>query len=136
MAFGGKSTYGKQIGRAALVPGIFNINEPRVFGAPIVLNPTLIIPFITVPLVTGTLAWFATTLGLVNRVQLIAPWTLPGPIGAYLATGGDWRAAVLNVICILISIALYYPFVRIYDKKLLAEEKGETLEVESRSANL
>ena len=136
LAFGGKSTYGKQIGRAALVPGIFNINEPIVFGAPIVLNPTLIIPFITVPLVTGTLAWFATTLGLVNRVQLIAPWTLPGPIGAYLATGGDWRAAVLNVICILISIALYYPFVRIYDKKLLAEEKGETLEVESRSANL
>ena len=67
---------------------------------------------------------------------MIAPWTLPGPIGAYLATGGDWRAAVLNVICILISIALYYPFVRIYDKKLLAEEKGETLEVESRSANL
>ncbi|WP_411169715.1 PTS sugar transporter subunit IIC [Clostridium sp. MB05] len=120
-----KSTYGKTIGRAALVPGIFNINEPIVFGAPIVLNPTLIIPFITTPLVTGTLAWFATSWGLVNRVQLIAPWTLPGPIGAYLATGGDWRAAVLNIICILISIAMYYPFAMMYDKKLLQEEQGE-----------
>ncbi|WP_353960925.1 PTS sugar transporter subunit IIC [uncultured Clostridium sp.] len=120
-----KSSYGKQIGRVALVPGIFNINEPIVFGAPIVLNPTLIIPFIITPLVTGTLAWFATTLGFVSRVQLIAPWTLPGPIGAYLATGGDWRAAILNIICILISIALYYPFVKMYDKKLLQEEQGE-----------
>ncbi|MDZ5034974.1 PTS transporter subunit EIIC, partial [Clostridium perfringens] len=70
LTFFGKSTYGKTIGRAALVPGIFNINEPIVFGAPIVLNPTLIIPFITTPLVTGTLAWFATSWGLVNRVQL------------------------------------------------------------------
>ncbi|MCR1950596.1 PTS sugar transporter subunit IIC [Clostridium sp. DSM 100503] len=135
LAFGGKSTYGKQIGRAALVPGIFNINEPIVFGAPIVLNPTLIIPFITVPLVTGTVAWFATTFGLINRVQLIAPWTLPGPIGAYLATGGDWRAAVLNVICIIISVVMYYPFVKMYDNKLLAEEKGEALEALNKSLN-
>ena len=67
-------------------------------------------------------------LGFVDRVQLIAPWTLPGPIGAYLATGGDWRAAVLNIICILISIIIYYPFVKMYDKKLLQEEQGEALE--------
>ncbi|MDU5106176.1 PTS sugar transporter subunit IIC [Clostridium sp.] len=123
-----KSTYGKQIGRVSLVPGIFNINEPIVFGAPIVLNPTLIIPFITTPLVTGTLAWFATQVGLVNRVSVNAPWTLPGPIGAFMATGADWRALVLNVICIAISVVIYYPFVKMYDKKLLAEEQGESLE--------
>lgn len=128
LTFFAKSTYGKQIGRVSLVPGIFNINEPIVFGAPIVLNPTLIIPFIITPLVTGTLAWFATVVGLVNRVVLIAPWTLPGPIGAYLATGGDWRATVLNIVCILISVVIYYPFVKMYDNKLLAEEKGEALE--------
>ncbi|MGY5238147.1 PTS sugar transporter subunit IIC [Clostridium tertium] len=129
-----KSSYGKQIGRVALVPGIFNINEPIVFGAPIVLNPTLIIPFIITPLITGTLAWFATSLGLINRVFFSAPWTLPGPIGAFLATN-DWRAAVLNVICIIISIVIYYPFVKMYDKKLLAEEKGEVLESQSKSVN-
>ena len=128
LTFFAKSTYGKQLGRTALVPGIFNINEPIIFGAPIVLNPTLIIPFIITPLVTATLAWIATSLGLVSRVVLTAPWTLPGPVGAFMATGGDWRASVLNVICILISIVIYYPFMKIYDNKLLAEEKGEALE--------
>ncbi|WP_119864480.1 PTS sugar transporter subunit IIC [Clostridium isatidis] len=127
LALFAKSSYGKQLGRAALVPGIFNINEPIIFGAPIVLNPTLIIPFILSPLVTGTIAWIATSLGLVGRVTVTAPWTLPGPIGAYLATGGDWRAAVLNIICIIVSIVIYYPFAMIYDKKLLIEEKGEII---------
>ena len=128
LALFAKSSYGKQLGRAALVPGIFNINEPIIFGAPIVLNPTLIIPFIITPLVTATLAWIATSVGLVSRVVVTAPWTLPGPIGAFVATGGDWKASVLNIICIVISIVIYYPFVKIYDKKLLGEEQGEALE--------
>ncbi len=128
LAFFAKSAYGKQLGRAALVPGIFNINEPIIFGAPIVLNPTLIIPFIITPLVTATLAWMATSVGLVSKVVVTAPWTLPGPIGAFMATGGDWKAAVLNIICIIISVVIYYPFVKIYDKKLLTEEQGEALE--------
>jgi cellobiose PTS system EIIC component len=124
LSFFAKSAYGKAVGRAALVPGIFNINEPIIFGAPIVLNPILIIPFIITPLVTATLAWFATSLGLVSRVIVTAPWTLPGPIGAFMATN-DWRAAVLNIICIIISVIIYYPFVKMYDKKLLQEEQGE-----------
>ena len=125
LAIFAKSTYGKQLGRTALVPGIFNINEPIIFGAPIVLNPTLIIPFIITPLVTATLSWFAMSLGLVSRVVVTAPWTLPGPIGAFVATGGDWRASVLNIICIVISVIIYYPFVKIFDKKLSLEEQGE-----------
>ena len=110
------------MGRTALVPGIFNINEPLVFGAPIVLNPILIIPFVIAPMVMGTIAFVATSLGLVNRVSVLAPWTLPGPIGAYIATGGDWRALVLNVILILVSIVIYYPFFKIYDNKQLELE--------------
>lgn len=120
-----KSTYGKTLGRSALVPGIFNINEPVIFGAPIVLNPILIIPFILTPMITATISWFATAAGLVNKVIITAPWTLPGPIGAFIATGGDWRASVLNVVCIIISIVVYYPFVKLYDDKLLKEEKEE-----------
>lgn len=126
LSFFAKSSYGKAVGRAALVPGIFNINEPIIFGAPIVLNPILIIPFIITPLVTGTLAWIATSVGLVSRVIVTAPWTLPGPIGAFIATN-DWRAAVLNVVCIIISVVIYYPFVKMYDKKLLQEEQGEAI---------
>ena len=69
----------------------FNINEPVIFGVPIVLNPILMIPFIFAPMVLATIAWFATKLGLVSEVVFTAPWTLPGPIGAFMATGGDWR---------------------------------------------
>lgn len=121
-----KSSYGRTLGKSALVPGIFNINEPVIFGAPIVLNPILIIPFVLTPMINATIAWVATSAGMVNAVTVTAPWTLPGPIGAFLATGGDWRASVLNVICIVISIVVYYPFVKLYDKKLLLEETDST----------
>lgn len=120
-----KSAYGKALGKTAFIPAIFNINEPMIFGAPIVLNPILMIPFIIAPMLSATVAWLATSLGLVNRVVALAPWTLPGPIGAYLATGGDWRGAVLNIVLILLSIVIYLPFFRIYDNKLKAEESGE-----------
>ncbi|MDO4662381.1 MAG: PTS sugar transporter subunit IIC [Tissierellia bacterium] len=123
--FRSKSTYGKALGKTAIVPSIFNINEPMIFGAPIVLNPVLIIPFIIAPLLNGIIAWIATSLGLVNHVVASAPWTLPGPIGAFLACGNDWRAAVLSVILILLSVAIYYPFFRMYDKKLLEEESED-----------
>lgn len=120
-----KSAYGKTLGKSTLIPGIFNINEPIIFGAPIVLNPVLIVPFILTPMITATISWFATSMGFVNAVTVTAPWTLPGPIGAFLATGGDWRASVLNIVCILISIVVYYPFVKMYDNKLLKEEVAE-----------
>jgi PTS system cellobiose-specific IIC component len=122
LAFKTKSQFASKLGKATLAPAIFNINEPLIFGTPIVLNPILIIPFILTPMVTATIAWFATQLGLVNRVIFTAPWTLPGPIGAYLATGGDWRAAVLNIILIAISVVIYYPFVKIYDNNELEKE--------------
>lgn len=120
-----KSTYGKQLARTAIVPSIFNINEPIVFGAPLVLNPTLIIPFLIIPLVNASIAWVATSLNLVSRVQILAPWTLPGPIGAYLATAGDWRAVILSIVCIIISMIIYYPFMKMYDNKLIKEEQSE-----------
>ncbi|WP_438758817.1 PTS sugar transporter subunit IIC [Enterococcus sp. AZ126] len=122
LAFSTKSQFASKLGKATLAPAIFNINEPLIFGTPIVLNPILIIPFILTPMVTGTIAWFATQFGLVNRVIFTAPWTLPGPIGAYLATGGDWRAAVLNILLIIISVFIYYPFVKIYDNNELEKE--------------
>lgn len=118
-----RSSYAKTLGRAAILPSIFNINEPIIFGAPIVLNPTLIPAFIIVPIVNAIIAYVATSLGLVNRVITTAPWTLPGPIGAFMATS-DWRAAVLSVVLIIVSILIYFPFFKIYDKQLLNEEKA------------
>lgn len=126
LAFRSKSQYGSKLGKTILAPAIFNINEPVIFGVPIVLNPILMVPFIGAPVVLATIAWFATSLGLVNAVTVTAPWTLPGPIGAFLATNGDWRAAVLNIILIIIAVLIYYPFFRVYDKNELAKEQGTT----------
>ena len=98
-----------------------------IFGAPIVLNPMLIIPFIIAPMLNGLIAWFATTMGLVNNVVASSPWTLPGPIGAFLACGNDWRAAVLSIVLIILSILIYYPFFRMYDKQLLADENSNEI---------
>lgn len=125
LAFFAKSSYAKSLGKTTLAPAIFNINEPLIFGCPIVLNPILIIPFVLSPMVQAIVAWFAMSLGLVSKVVVTAPWTLPGPVGAYIATGGDWRASVLNIVCIVISIVIYYPFFKMYDTKLLKEESAE-----------
>lgn len=125
----GKSKYSRTLGSTSIIPSIFNINEPLIFGAPIVLNPTLMIPFIAAPLINAVIAWFVTTAGFVNPVVAIAPWTLPGPIGAFFATNSDWRAAVLSIFLILLDIAIYYPFVKIYDKQLLDEETADDVNV-------
>ncbi|MDX8288711.1 PTS sugar transporter subunit IIC [Metabacillus indicus] len=117
-----KSSYSKAMGKATIVPSIFNINEPVIFGMPIVLNPILIIPFVITPLIGATLAYVATSIGLVSPTYVMVPWTLPAPIGAYLSTGGDWRAIVLCLTNIAISVIVYLPFFKMYDKKLLAME--------------
>lgn len=120
-----KSKYLKDLGKIGVIPAIFNINEPLIFGAPIVLNLTLAIPFVITPLVCAVIAWVVTELGIVSRVIVTAPWTFPGPIDAFLATGGDWRAIVLSFILIAISIVIYYPFVKIYDRSFLSKEKED-----------
>lgn len=122
LAFASKSSFGKTLGKAVIIPSIFNINEPIIFGLPIVLNPYFAIPFIITPMITGALTYFATVLHLVSRTIALVPWTLPGPIGAYMATGFDWRAAVLSLINIVISIVIYYPFFKVWDKKQLEKE--------------
>jgi PTS system cellobiose-specific IIC component len=127
MLFFSKSNYLKTLSKACIVPGIFNINEPVVFGVPIVLNPLLMIPFIFIPIITGTLSYFATVVGFVSPTYVLAPWTLPAPIGAYLATGGDWRAVILVLINIAISFFIYLPFFKMYDRKMVEAEKEENL---------
>ncbi len=120
-----KSKYSKAMARTTIVPSLFNINEPVIFGMPIVLNPVLIIPFIITPLVGATIAYIATAIGLVSPTYIMVPWTLPAPIGAYLSTGGDWRAVILVFVNIAISVLIYLPFFKMYDKKLVSQEIEE-----------
>lgn len=123
-----KSQFLKKFGKAVSIPSLFNINEPVIFGLPIVLNPIMVIPFIIIPLVLTVITYLATLLGLVNATSVMAPWTLPAPIGAYLATGGDWRAIVLVLFNIAVSVIIYFPFFKMYDRKMVLEESGESKE--------
>lgn len=119
-----KSEYLKRVGRFSIVPGIFNINEPIIFGVPIVMNPILAIPFILAPLVTGIISYLASAAGLVGKFMTAPPWTLPAPIGAYLGTNGNIAALLLALINIGIAVAIYYPFFKMYEKKMIADEQA------------
>jgi len=117
----------KQLGRLAIGPGIFNINEPITFGMPIIMNPIMMIPFIFVPVVIVTVSYFAMDLGLVAKTAgIMIPWTTPAPIGGFLATGNHISGAILQIVNVLISMALYYPFFRLYDNQKLKEEQNKT----------
>lgn len=106
----------REITKLSLAPGIFNINEPVIFGMPIMLNPILAIPFIATPLITGTIGYIATSLGFAAKAVVIVPWPMPPIVNAYLATAGDIGAVVTQIICIIVSILIYLPFVKVSNK--------------------
>ena len=120
----------RAVGRAGIVPVLCNINEPLLFGVPVVLNPRLAPPFILAPLLSAVVAWSAFRLGWVHPPYLETLWTLPAPVGAWLTTGGDPRAVMLQLATLALSLAVYWPFVRREDRRLAAEEdrtRGATL---------
>lgn len=120
-----RSKQTKQLGKLAIGPAIFNINEPVIFGLPIVLNPIMIIPFIGTSLVTITVTYIAMSTGLVAKPAGIAvPWTMPPVISGYLAAGGKISGAVMQIIDIGISFLIYTPFFKIWDKQKSKEEQG------------
>ncbi|MGL4521141.1 MAG: PTS sugar transporter subunit IIC [Bacilli bacterium] len=101
----------RSMAKLGIAPGLFNINEPLVFGLPVVFNPILGIPLILAPMVNVTIAYLATAAGLVAKTTVLVPWTTPPVLGAFFATGGDWRAAVLAIILLTVSVLVYLPFV-------------------------
>lgn len=106
----------REITKLSFAPGLFNINEPVIFGMPIMLNPILAIPFIVTPLITGTIGYVATSLGFAAKAVVMVPWPMPPIVNAYLATAGDIGAVVTQIICIIVSILIYLPFVKISNK--------------------
>lgn len=119
----------KQLGSLAIGPGIFNINEPIIFGMPIVLNPTLIIPFILTPLLTITATYIGMKTGMVARPAGIAvPWTMPPILSGYMATGGKISGAVMQLVNICIAFFVYYPFFKLWDKLKVKEESGAEMD--------
>ncbi|MHC5268073.1 PTS sugar transporter subunit IIC [Enterococcus sp. LJL98] len=121
LVFSKRADY-KTIGGLSMGPGLFNINEPIMFGLPIVLNPLFMIPFILAPIATATIAYFATIAGLVSPVVVNVIWVMPAVISGFLATGGDWRAIVLTLINLAVAMFIWAPFIIAANKIGLPEE--------------
>lgn len=116
-----RSAHLKSIGKVALIPALFNINEPIIFGTPMIFNPALFVPFIIAQPICALLAYYATKFGLVGRSFATVPWTTPAPLGAFIAST-DWRSAVLVLVLAAIAGAIYYPFFKTYEKQLIKQE--------------
>lgn len=121
-AFIAKSKQLRTVGRSSIIPVIFAVNEPILFGAPIVLNPVLFVPFILAPIANVWLyKFFVDVLGM-NAFSYILPWTTPGTIGLIVATGFAKLSFFLAPLLLIVDAVIYYPFFRAYDKQLVERE--------------
>lgn len=125
-----KSKTSKTVAKMAMLPGLFNINEPVIYGYPIVFNLPLMIPFVLIPDLFIGITYGLTCAGLISPCIAQAPWTTPPVLSALLSTGFDWRAAVWQVLEIIIGMAIYLPFMRISERSAAKQaELAEEAEV-------
>ena len=119
-----KSKRNRAIGRASVVPTFFGVNEPILFGAPLVLNPIFFIPFIFAPIANVWIfKFFVDTLGM-NSFTSNLPWTTPGPLGIVLGTNFQVLSFILAALLVVVDVIIYYPFVKVYDEQILEEERS------------
>ncbi|WP_282709416.1 PTS sugar transporter subunit IIC [Ligilactobacillus sp. Marseille-Q7487] len=108
-----------------ITPGLFNINEPTMFGLPVVLNTALIIPFVLAPMINAITTYFAMSTGIVPLCTgAVVPWTMPPVLSGFLATN-SWQGSVLQLINVVIDIAIYLPFISMVNKQQKMAEMGE-----------
>lgn len=119
-----KSKRNKAIGRASVVPTFFGVNEPILFGAPLVLNPVFFIPFIFAPILNIWIFKFFVDVLKMNSFSIFLPWTTPGPLGIVMGTGLTFWSFVLAIVLIVVDVMIYYPFLKVYDEQVLEEERG------------
>ena len=119
-----KSKRKRAMGRASVVPTFFGVNEPILFGAPLVLNPIFFIPFIFAPIANVWIfKFFIETLGM-NSFTTNLPWTTPAPLGQILGTNFQVLSFILAALLIVVDVAIYYPFLKVYDEQILEEERS------------
>ena len=119
-----KSKRNRAIGRASVVPTFFGVNEPILFGAPLVLNPIFFIPFIFAPIANVWIfKFFIETLGM-NSFTANLPWTTPAPLGLVLGTNFQLLSFILAALLIVVDVVIYYPFLKVYDEQILEEERS------------
>lgn len=115
----------RTVAKVGLVPALFNISEPIMFGLPVVMNPVLIIPMIITTLVGMGIGALATTLGIAGYTYVMTPWVTPPVLGAFLSTGGSIGAALTAVVILVVCVLIYMPFVKAMDREVEAASTEE-----------
>ncbi len=123
-----KSKTSKTVAKMAILPSLFNINEPVIYGYPIVFNLPLMIPFVLVPDLLIAATYGLTCAGLISPCVVQVPWTTPAVISAFLTTGGDFRAAIWQVIEIALAMAIYLPFMKVSESVAAKQAELEAAE--------
>ncbi|HFR4576519.1 PTS transporter subunit EIIC [Streptococcus suis] len=123
-----KSKRNKAIGRASVVPTFFGVNEPILFGAPLVLNPVFFVPFILAPIANVWIFKFFVDSLKMNSFSVNLPWTTPGPLGIVMGTNFAPLAFALAILLVVVDVLIYYPFLKVYDEQILAEEQSGKVE--------
>jgi PTS system cellobiose-specific IIC component len=126
----------RTVGKVALGPAIFNINEPVTFGVPMVLNPLMMIPFVLVPVTIVTINYIVFSIGLVHVPVVMQPFTVPIGISGFVATGGDIRGSLLQFFDLAVSAVMYYPFFKAWERVLVAREEAAAQQEEGRVRTL
>lgn len=124
LTFTSKSKRLRTLGKLAIIPALFGINEPLIFGIPILLNPMLFIPYLLSPIVATSVSYFSILSGIVPRLSGVeVNWTMPQVVSGFLAQGP--QAAILQVVIILLTTAIWFPFFKLVDKQIAKEESLE-----------
>ena len=132
----GRSRQLKELGKLGGPPGIFNVNEPIIFGLPIIMNPLAIIPWLLAPVVITVITYFAMATGLVPKpAGIIVPWTTPVGISGFMATGNAWQGAVLQFFNMAVVFLIWWPFLKILDKNYYESEEKEENDQTDSAAN-
>lgn len=123
MAMRSRSRQLKSVGKIGLLPSLFNINEPILFGFPIIMNPVFLLPFLFVPLINACIAWYLTHLGVLDRAVAMLPWSMPAPLGAAWSANGSWKNLCMCLFAIFNAWMLYRPFFKVYERQLADAER-------------
>ena len=115
----------RTMAKVSLPTSVFNINEPMLFGLPIVFNPIMLIPFCFTTTIIYIVAYAATAMGLVSRLVVYTTWSTPIFLSGYIASGGDFRNVILQVVCLGIAVLCYLPFVKLMDRQKVEEAEDE-----------
>ena len=136
-AFMSKSKELRAVGKASSIPVLFGVNEPILFGAPLILNPIFFIPFVGAPIINVWMFKFFVDFLKMNSFMYVLPWTTPGPLGIVLGCGISLLSILFAVLVLVVDFMIYYPFFKVYDCQKVEEEKEHNLDaVETEEANI